>query len=291
VIAAVMMREIEWDRLPKDLPAPVLRLLKRCLEKDRRKRVADISTGLFVLDEAFSLAGTPQARVSADCGLAVGRRRAVALGVAAPVLAAVVTGATVWVATRPAPAAVVWTAVPTTDEATLSPCGVDRDIAITPDGTKIVYRGGNGRMLIRGLDSPAPVILDALGYARGPFVSPDGQWIGYLDGSTIKRVAFTGGSPVTVATTDGASRGATWGEDGTIVSATAAGTGLQRVSGGGGDPTVLTHLDPGRGDADHMWPEFLPARRAVLFTIVPVSGDPRARLERHESTYLQRGER
>jgi len=123
--------------------------------------------------------------------------------------------------------------------------------------------------------------LDALesvslftGAPRGPFVSPDGQWVGFADGtSVLKRVAITGGPPVTIATLVGNTRGATWMPDDTIVFATnATDTGLQQVAAAGGPTTVLTRPDRARGDADHVWPEPLPDGRSVLFTILPVVG-------------------
>ena len=55
-LANVLKREPDWTALPADVPRPIRALLRRCLEKDRRKRVADISTALFVLDEQASLA-------------------------------------------------------------------------------------------------------------------------------------------------------------------------------------------------------------------------------------------
>ena len=89
----------------------------------------------------------------------------------------------------------------------------------------------------------------------------------------MQRVAITGGPAVRIATTDGQPRGATWGPDGTIVFATfAPGTGLQRVSHLGGEPTVLTRPDRERGERDHWWPEFLPGGEAVLFTIASGAG-------------------
>ena len=73
---------------------------------------------------------------------------------------------------------------------------------------------------------------------------------------------------------EGAPRGATWGPDGTIIFATTSpATGLQRVSAAGGEPTVLTKPDRERGEGDHLWPEFLPGGKAVLFTITPATGD------------------
>ena len=112
------------------------------------------------------------------------------------------------------------------------------------------------------------------GAPRAPFVSPDGQWVGFVDGtSVLKKVAITGGPPFTIASLDGMSRGATWTPDDTIVFATnATTTGLQQVAAGGGPTTVLTRPNRARGDDDHLWPEQLPGGRAVLFTILPVTG-------------------
>jgi len=104
----------------------------------------------------------------------------------------------------------------------------------------------------------------------------DGQSVGFFDGnSTLKRIAITGGPAVTVAPPDGFGvRGATWGDDGTIVFATSSpATGLQRVSAAGGMPTVLTRPDPGRGEVDHFWPEFLPGRQTLLYTITSSTGN------------------
>ena len=151
--------------------------------------------------------------------------------------------------------------------------GIDRDLAITPDGSRVVYRG-NGQLVVRALNQLEPTVLSGLGAPQGIFVSPDGQWIGYFDGTTIKKVAITGGSPVTIASVVGSvSRGATWGPDGTIIFATAtAATALMRVSAAGGEPTVLTKSDRARGESDHVWPEFLPGGKAILFTVTSANG-------------------
>ena len=84
----------------------------------------------------------------------------------------------------------------------------------------------------------------------------------------LKKVAITGGPALPLCRLEGQSRGATWGDDGSIVFATAApSAGLQRVSSAGGEPTVLTKPNRERGEADHLWPQFLPGSQAVLFTI------------------------
>ena len=191
--------------------------------------------------------------------------------VTALVVGSIVTGAAVWLSTRPAPPPWVRTEVTTSGDAVLSLNGGDRKIAITPDGSRIVYRGQN-QLLVRALDQLEPTALAGLSAARGPFVSPDGQWVGFFDTLSLKKVAITGGPPVTLATVGGAPRGATWGEDGTIIYATAGATSLQRVSAAGGDPTVLTTLDTERGELGHYWPKVLPGGEAVLFTVVHGAG-------------------
>jgi serine/threonine-protein kinase len=174
--------------------------------------------------------------------------------------------------TRPASPSVVRTTITTSGSTALTLSGLDRDVAITPDGSRVVYRGNN-QLLVRALNQLEPTVLGALGAPHGVFISPDGQWVGFVDGATIKKVAITGGPPVTVRAAPGATRGATWGADGTIIFATdSLATGLQRVAAVGGEPSVLTKPDRERGEGDHAWPEFLPGGKAVLFTITPVTG-------------------
>jgi DNA-binding beta-propeller fold protein YncE len=151
---------------------------------------------------------------------------------------------------------------------------ISRYVAITPDGTRVVYTGANGTLFVRALDQLD--VTPLTGSANGPFVSPDGEWVGFFvgTGNLLKKVAITGGPAMTLARVDGAFRGATWAEDGTIVYTTSnTATGLQRVAASGGEPTVLTRPDGTRGEADHLWPEVLPGGQAVLFTITATTGD------------------
>ena len=108
----------------------------------------------------------------------------------------------------------------------------DVDVAITPDGTRIVYPAFvDGRQLVvRDLDELEATPLGGLGTGpRGVFISPDGNWVGYFaDG--LQKVSILGGPPVTICEPSGGPpRGASWGDDDTIVFATAAPSGLWRV--------------------------------------------------------------
>jgi eukaryotic-like serine/threonine-protein kinase len=267
VLAAVLTTEPDWTTLPAETPAPIRRLLRRCLEKDRKRRLDSAADARLDIDDALAAPPTE--------GRVVTRPRPTwqPWSIAATVLmAAVVAGASVWFATRPAepvPPRVLRLALAPPGTAALALNGVQQDLAITPDGARLIYVGNRGTQLfVRALDALEPVAV-VTGTPRGPFVSPDGKWIGFVDGnSVLKKVAVAGGPAVTLATLDGFCVGATWGPEDTIIVATSsATTGLQRIAAAGGPTTVLTRPDRARGEFDHVWPEMLPGGRAVLFTI------------------------
>ena len=154
--------------------------------------------------------------------------------------------------------------------------GTDRSLLITPDGNRLVYVGNEGtQVFVRPLDALVPVpIVTTAALVRGVFSAPDGQSIGYVENNfTVKKVSVTGGPPATLMTMDGPSRGAAWAMDGSIVFATGASdTGLQQLPTNGGAVKVLTRPDRAAGEADHVFPVWLPGDRGVLFTILAIRG-------------------
>jgi len=275
-LAAVLRGEPEWPALPPDMPPVIRTLVQRCLDKDRRRRIADMSTALFILDEPASLA--PVSPVGVQPVVAPRGRawRRAAMLTATVIATGIVTATGVWLRLRSDPPRVTRLTIAPSSSAALSVSGFDRDLAITPDGSRVVYVGTNAtQIFVRALDQLESTALAGLGTPRGLFISPDGQWIGFADGTTeLKKVAVTGGPSLSVGRLDGAPRGATWGPDGTIIFATANSlSGLQRVlAAGGGEPATLTKPNREHGEADHLWPEFLPGGQAVLFTITPATG-------------------
>jgi Tol biopolymer transport system component/tRNA A-37 threonylcarbamoyl transferase component Bud32 len=277
-LAEVMKSEPRWDVLPAGLPARVATVLRRCLEKDPARRVRDIGDVRLALEGAFDApVGTQHAGVSVAPQAPLWRRAVVPV-VTLFVGAAIVGGGLLTLG-RPEPSRVTRLAISTTGTAALSVDGVVRDLAITPDGTRVVYIGANGSQLfVRALDALEPTAIAKGAAPRHPFVSPDGQWVGFFDGNiALKKVSITGGPAVTVATIDGITRGATWLPDDTIVFGTSnPTTGLQRVPAAGGTPTVVTRPDRAQGELDHWWPKVLPGGRSVLFTIMARTGGPDA---------------
>ena len=273
-LAAVLRGEPDWAALPATVPVAVRTLIRRCLEKDGRQRIADISVAQFVFDDLADVASATAPGSSATIAPRPPLWRRLAILSGTWLIGAAMAGIAVWFAMRS-------TAPPRVSRLLITPpsaaaLAVDRPgLALTPDGTRLVYAGANNTALfVRALDQLDATSLTGLGVPSGPFVSPDGQWIGFFDGVTaLKKVAITGGPAVTLGRPDGTAQGASWGSDGTIIFATNfRTTGLQRIADAGGEPTVLTRPNRAGGEDDHLCPEILPGGQAVLFTITATTG-------------------
>ena len=283
VLAAVLRAEPDWAALPADTPVPIRRLLRRCLEKDRRRRLDSAADARLEIEEALTSptdgavgVANPEHRIPNPVR---GWPRALPWAVVGALATGLALVLVLWAPWRPAaaPPRVTRTTITTSGPAALTINGFDGDLALSPDGTHVVYVGNGGTQLfVRALDGLEPVAIASGGAVRGPFVSPDGQWVGFTDGVLLRKVAITGGPPITVARFEGSlgtPRGATWAPDDTIIFATSnPATGLQRVSAAGGTPEVLTRPDHAHGEAGHLWPEILPGGNAVLFTITAQTG-------------------
>jgi serine/threonine-protein kinase len=160
------------------------------------------------------------------------------------------------------------------EDAPLSFQGSLPDLAISPDGRQIVYKGPNPsgtlpQFHLRAIDQLVGAPLRGGEGGLGPFFSPDGAWVGFTDLSTsqiLQKVSTFGGPPVTLTESPNNIFGASWGTDDQIIFGT-DGAGLFRVSGGGGEPEALTTLDADEGELRHLWPSIIEGREAVVFVI------------------------
>jgi serine/threonine-protein kinase len=146
-------------------------------------------------------------------------------------------------------------------------------ITLSPDGAHLVYLGEGDRgqqLYVRPMDQLEARPLFGTEEAGGAFFSPDGRWIGFSDGmrgGRLRKVPLEGGPPTTIVEHDLGSgmRGASWGEDGTIVLGST--TGLWLVRADGGSIEQLTEVDTDRGELQYSSPELLPGGSGVLFHI------------------------
>jgi serine/threonine-protein kinase len=270
-IAAVVRGTPHWDTLPTEMPEQVRMLLKRCLEKDRSKRLPDISVAQFLMTEMMAPQAAPAAVIPGK------RARPIATTIIGVLAGAVLTVIAVLVVNRITPQRPLqpmrFAIVPPPAQP-LTPQGADRDIAISPDGTKIVYRAstaGQIEWVVRSIDQlEGRVLTNGGDQARNPFISPDSRWLGFFSGvgGEMKKMPLDGGPPITLCRINAAPRGASWGSDHNIVFASSdPSTGLMSVAEGGGEPKVLTKPDHTIGEADHLFPFVLPGAQAVLFTV------------------------
>ena len=252
ILASVLKTDPALDTLPSETPAPIRRLLRRCLEKDRKRRLHDIADARLEIKEAQ--VATPDVPVGPS-------RRSSSLFVVSPVMLifGIVVGAiglSIFQPGSPDPV-VRMTRLPLD-----GPIGVFDDLVVSPDGMNVAYTR-NGRLRIQHLDRlDALEVSDSDGAVR-PFWSPDSEFVGYFAGGTIKTVSVDGGPSNELANLADIFFGATWGPEGNIVF-TQSTSGLFSVSDQGGEPQQFLQID----SADVVVsPHFLPDGQSLLFVV------------------------
>ncbi|MGQ0736914.1 MAG: protein kinase domain-containing protein [Acidobacteriota bacterium] len=271
LLAAVVQRDPDWTALPADTPPHVRRLLRRCLEKDPKRRLRDIGDARVELEDALA-ADTASSSAAGSPPIAppLWRARLGAAAVASLLAGIAVAGAAWWLAPRvPEPLRVQFD-LPT------PPSQSTNQIAVSPRGTDVVTRalsGTNNMLWLASFARGSGQLLPGTEGAAWPFWSADGRSIGFFAGGELKRVDLTGSPPQTLARAANGHGGA-WSQDGVIVFAPDANGPLVRVSAAGGEPTPLTELDTARGEIAHRHPSFLPDGRHVIYVAVKrVSAD------------------
>jgi serine/threonine-protein kinase len=266
-LAAVMMKEPHWNRVPATVPSGVRRLLRSCLEKDSKHRLQAIGDARVEIERV--LRGVPEDAITPAMPSSVPLWRgalpwAALASVFGLALLAVLIVWPPWRTAASAPPVRLEAAV----GADASIVNFQASLAVSPDGAllAVAAQGSQGvpELYVRRLGDLRATPLAGTAGARDPFFSPDGKWIGFFAGGRLKKIAVMGGAPVTLADAPD-DRGGTWAEDGSIVFQSAGlSTGLMRVSSAGGTPARLTTLRT--GEAVHRWPQVLPGGTAVLYT-------------------------
>jgi serine/threonine protein kinase/WD40 repeat protein len=219
-LAAVLTKELDWDRVPtKARP-----LLRRCLYRDPKGRLRDIGEVSAWLDVAPESAPT--------------RRRRPLWGILAIALvAALVLAGAAFLAGRafrsahplPVMASLLLDSGQSFPRFFSPP-------AVSPDGKQIVFAAhdeqGMESLWLRPLDIDHSVRLKGTENGSFPFWSPDGKSIGFFANNQLRTIEASGGPARTLCSNVQDPGGASWSDMGAIV---LAGNGsLLRVSSSGG---------------------------------------------------------
>jgi serine/threonine-protein kinase len=280
-LSKVLRLEPDAAALPSGTPPRVRQVLRVCLQKDLRKRASDIHDVRLALEGTFEsqTVSGPSALMPA---LPAWRRM---LPFAATAAAAVlVTGLAAWSLWPPA----------------LAPRHVTRldyvlpdgqqlrnpqrsALTISPDGRAFVYLTAQGFRL-REMGELASRLIAGTNGATNAFFSPDGQTLAFFSQGQLRKVALSGGTPVTLS--EATDSGGSWTTDGTILFV--GPSGLMRVSSNGGTPELLV---PAREGEQMYGPRMLPAGDAVLFSVTTDRGPSRWSKARVEVHSLETGAR
>lgn len=255
-LAAVVRAEPDWGCLPASTSPAILRLLRRCLNKDPKQRLRDIGDARFEIDRLDGseiVVTTPEAKG--------GNRWQSRLAIGLFVVAALAAGFLIsrFVGPRPTTAPQVIRLIHTIPVDQVASGPQRNRVAISPDGSKLVY-AANERLYMRSLDSVNAVELPGTEGAMSPFFSPDGQWVGFLARPHIKKVSINGGAAVLICAVPDPI-GMNWGPDNTILIGGIYG-GILRVSANGGNPVVVIPPSPSLA---YLHPQFLPDGKSFLF--------------------------
>ena len=251
-LAAVLRAEPDWSALPETLPLSIRRLLRRTLEKDRRRRLADMADARLEIEEASSSSSFEQTPPAAATHA---RRTAWITAGALAGLSAFLAVLLFRAASPPTELRVELWAPPTSDPTSM---------AISPDGEKVVYVAGETSqhlLWVRFLKDVDPHPIEGTDGASSPFWFPDSRSIGFTTADGIKRTEVSGGSVRPLTTLHGGD-------------ATINANGVVLVEGG---TDAIRRIDPGAtasigatrverpGQSGHRVPRFLPDGRHFLF--------------------------
>jgi len=279
IVAAIVKNEPDWAALPADTPPHIRALLRRCLQKDPRKRLPHIGVARQEIEEgpaAFAEGAPMSAAPSRRALLLV----AWTIAAVAAVLAAGL-GAALVLRPRPIDRGAVRFSISPPQDMTFGQNVSQRGTAVpaphfapSPDGHRLAYvmykENEKAQLWVRRLDALSAQPLPATDDASFPFWSPDGRSIAFFAQGKLKKIDASGGPPQTICDAP-AGEGGTWNRDGVIVFAPDGRGGLFKVAASGGVATQVTKLE--RDETSHGWPQFLPDGRHFLY--LAISGGSR----------------
>jgi eukaryotic-like serine/threonine-protein kinase len=276
-IAAILEREPNWKALPEFTPSSVRRLLRRCLEKDSKRRLADIADARLEIDEAQTSASDSldaAAAVSPDIAHGNTRERVawvITAACVAGLIAVLAFNRTGSIDRTPEDIRSYSTSIVLPADVRLWSGNPPGRFVLSPDGRRLamVASDSTGRSMLwlRPLDSGVAQALGGTEGATHPFWSADSRVIAFVAQNKLKKLDVSRGEVVTLSDASFPSTGA-WSRDDVILFTPGGNSPLYRVSAAGGAPTQATTLDAASGAVQHSYPFFLPDGRHFLYFVV-----------------------
>jgi serine/threonine protein kinase len=217
-VARILERDPDFAPLPTNTPPTVQLLLRRCLQKDRKKRLHDIGDARVAIEEAIAdPTGTTLGLTASSLEIATHGRRSWLPWLLAAVLA-VVAGTALWGSwttsgSTPQPALTTHLSLLSSkEEFDWDDPGFD----LSPDGRMLVYVASPpapedapeppDQLFLRRFDRAESTRIAGTERAFNPAFSPDGNWIAFMSSvqsspqnRTLKRVRLDGTPPVAIA--------------------------------------------------------------------------------------------
>ena len=258
-IARVIERDPDWEALARVAPPAVVRVVRRCLQKDVHQRLRDIGD---VRLQLFDAVAQPEHELTAQAGPAAHRGRfSPAVVLAAGLVLGVVVDSLLTAFLRSPPSTPAERATHANTEirvpadallaldAAGANIGFDSTLLdLSPDGRTLVWVGsstdGRVRLFARDLDSFEIRTLAGTEGALHPFFSPDGRSVGFLTNDKLKTYSFVTGTTTSICDVTTGVTG-TWTMDGQAFFAAEEGRRLFRVSVRGGSPVMVADAREG----------------------------------------------
>jgi serine/threonine protein kinase/dipeptidyl aminopeptidase/acylaminoacyl peptidase len=272
-LAQTLKGEPDWTKLPSGTPYVIRALLRRCLQKDPRRRLHDIADARIEMQEGLS---EPQEETRVVQRFSLSR---LLLFGSALFAIGIVIGLFLMHYLRPIPPPSVVRSViklePHMWLAGRNDLGrpTRTAMAISRDGRFLVYSAieensssqEESQLYIRQTNQLEANPIPGTEGGICPFLSPDNRWIGFWADGKLMKISIDGGVPVELCNVN-SPRGFTWGTENEIIFPLGGSSGLFRISAEGGDLEALTTPDKTIGERSHRLPCFLPNGRNVLFT-------------------------
>ncbi len=262
-LAAVLRAEIDLDRLPVGTPANVRRVLRRCLARNSKERLRSAADARLELVDDEPPAEALEARRSLALPVTLAAIAAVALIVFAGNFRPSGTAPVARLPTHLSFALPEGTQFVSRDMLPLGspqPC-----LDISSDGRLIVAaieRDGATWLYRRFLDQPEGEIVEDTRGAYNPQISPDGEWISFMQANAMMKIGVRGSRSTRVVELPNVF-GHTWVSDDEIIIAGAEAKELVRIDTELGDVMPVETDDRWH---QFFWPSRVPGRQAILFS-------------------------